>query len=246
MNYVSKERFSRYIEPEKWSIKTISLQEALRFCARSELNTKQLTFLTDPRNQETAEIYYSGDFSLLKYPCVSVVGARDVSDDGAARARRLAKELTSFGVVVVSGLAKGVDINAHVSAMRSGGRTIAVIGTPLSKAYPAENGKIQEEIYRDHLLISPFNENGRVFKANFPKRNRVMAALSDATVIVEASDTSGSLHQAVECQRLGRWLFIAKSVVENKALTWPQKFLDWEKTRVLSSTEEVFDAIRSA
>ena len=67
-----------------------------------------------------------------------------------------------------------------------------------------------------------------MFRANFPVRNRVMAALSDATVIIEASDASGTLHQAAECQRLNRWLFIAKYVAEDRSLTWPARFIHWE------------------
>jgi predicted Rossmann fold nucleotide-binding protein DprA/Smf involved in DNA uptake len=93
------------------------------------------------------------------------------------------------------------------------------------------------------LLLSPFKEGERVFKSNFPARNRVMAAISDATVIIEASDTSGTLHQAAECVRLGRWLFISKSVVEDPTLTWPQKFLGQPKVRVLASAIDVIDAI---
>ena len=67
-----------------------------------------------------------------------------------------------------------------------------------------------------------------------------MAAISDATVIVEASDTSGTLHQAAECQRLGRWLFVMRAVAEDKSLAWPSKFLKYPKVAVLSSTEEIF------
>jgi DNA processing protein len=70
-----------------------------------------------------------------------------------------------------------------------------------------------------------------------------MAALSDATVIVEASDTSGSLHQAAECQHLGRWLFILRTVAENPAVTWPKRFLNVKNTAILDRTEQVFDAI---
>src|SRR5205814_51885 len=111
--------------------------------------------------------------------------------------------------VIVSGLARGIDTAALMGAIEKGGRTVAVIGTPLDKAYPAENADLQTEIYSHHLLVTPFRIGEQVFKANFPKRNRVMAAISDATVIIEASDTSGTLHQAAECEKLGRWLFIA-------------------------------------
>lgn len=191
-----------------------------------------------------ARVWLAGDTSLIKKPCVSVVGAREVSKEGAARARRLAKELAQAGIVTVSGLAKGVDTEALTEAMNAGGRVMAVIGTPIDRAYPAENKRLQEKIYRDHLLISQFAPGKRVFPSNFPERNQLMAAISDATVIIEASDTSGSLHQAVECSRLGRWLFIAKSLAENPSLTWPQKFLAYPTTRVLTHLSDITDVIR--
>jgi DNA processing protein len=190
------------------------------------------------------KVWLAGDVSLVKKPCVSVVGAREVSTEGAARARRLAKELAQAGIVTVSGLAKGVDTEAITEAINAGGRVIAVIGTPIDRAYPAENKRLQEKIYREHLLVSQFAVGKKVFPSNFPERNQLMAAISDATVIVEASDTSGSLHQAVECSRLGRWLFIAKSLADNPALTWPQKFLEYSTTRVLTKLSDITDAIR--
>jgi DNA processing protein len=144
----------------------------------------------------------------------------------------------------VSGLAKGVDTAALTAAIEAGGRTIAVIGTPLSKAYPAENARLQEEIYSTQLLLTPFREGETVYKSNFPKRNRVMAAISDATVIIEASDTSGTLHQAAECQRLGRWLFIAKSVVDDDSLTWPKRFIGQQRVVILEKTDDVVRRIK--
>jgi DNA processing protein len=123
--------------------------------------------------------------------------------------------------------------------MKAGGHVIAVIGTPLDKAYPVENKRLQEQIYREHLLLSQFPAGQRVFQSNFPVRNRLMAAMTDVTAIVEASDSSGTLHQAAECVRLGRWLFLAESIVKNSRLTWPAKFLDKPRVRVLTSTEEM-------
>lgn len=191
-----------------------------------------------------AKLWIAGDVSLLKKPCVAIVGARKVSREGAARARRLARELAQAGVIVVSGLAKGVDTEALGSAIDAGGKTIAVIGTPITKAYPAENKRLQERIYREHLLISQFAPGKVVFQSNFPERNKLMAAISDATVIVEASDTSGSLHQAAECVRLGRWLFIAKSLAENSSLRWPKDFVQYPNTRILNETSDILDLIR--
>jgi DNA processing protein len=90
----------------------------------------------------------------LLAPCLSIVGTRDVSDEGWSRARRLARELAAKGVVVVSGLARGVDTAALSGAIDAGGRAIAVIRTPIDKAYPIENAELQQEIYRKHLLVA--------------------------------------------------------------------------------------------
>lgn len=238
-NEQSTARRVRYSPPAHTT--TIRLNDLLQYTGRPFAETQESLF----RNQSDADhdIYYSGDLSLLKAKCVCVIGARSVSEAGVVRARRVARELCEAGVVVTSGLAKGVDIAAHRGAIDVGGNTIAVIGTPINKAYPIEHAGVQEEIYREHLLISQFRPGQRTFPADFPKRNKLMAALTDASVIVEASDTSGTLHQATECVRLGRWLFIMRSVVENRDLQWPHKFLKQPRVEVLSSVEEILEAI---
>jgi DNA processing protein len=204
----------------------------------------QSRFGITPEGGSGAKIWMAGDASLVRRPGVAIVGSRNVSPEGAARARRLARELAAASVVVVSGLAKGIDTEALKAAIDANGKTIAVIGTPIDRAYPAENKRLQEQIYRDHLLISQFVPGKKVFPSNFPERNKLMAAISDATVIVEASDTSGSLHQAAECTRLGRWLFIAKSLAENPSLLWPKDFLNYPTTRVLTNTSEILETLR--
>jgi DNA protecting protein DprA len=229
----------RYHPPAQTS--QLLLQELLRQSGRT-VEDKQFDLLRSYGARD-AYVYCAGDASLLLRPTVSVVGTREVSDEGRRRAARLARELALKNVVVMSGLAKGVDTAALCAAIEAGGKSIAVIGTPLEKAYPAENAKLQEEIYSSHLLISPFQSGEPVYKSNFPKRNRVMALLSDATVIIEASDTSGTLHQAAECLRQGRWLFILKSVAEDPTLKWPTKFVGKPRVIVLTSTSEITDAI---
>lgn len=189
------------------------------------------------------KLWCAGDISLARKPSVAIVGTREVSKDGAARARRLARELAACGITIVSGLARGVDTEALTSAIESGGKTIAVIGTPIDRAYPAENKGLQEKIYREHLLISQFPPGKKVFPSNFPERNKLMAAISDATVIVEASDTSGTLHQAAECVRLNRLLFIAASIMEDPTLRWPQSFISYPNAKVLRKTSDVLEAL---
>jgi DNA processing protein len=109
---------------------------------------------------------------------------------GAAATEWLARKLSDAGIVVVSGLAYGVDTVAHTAALAQGGKTIAVLGTPLDKASPSENSDLQESIYREHLLISQFSSGEKTHRSNFPLRNRLMATISDATVVMEASDAS--------------------------------------------------------
>jgi DNA processing protein len=152
--------------------------------------------------------------------------------------------LVERGVVVVSGLAEGVDTAAHLAAITGKGKTIAVIGTPLDRVYPKQNAGLQKRIAEEHLLVSPFSLGFPVRPGNFPLRNRTMALLSDATVIIEATDTSSSLHQGWEALRLGRLLFITNSTVQDPALTWPRKMLD-HGARILSdeTLEDLFDLL---
>lgn len=190
-------------------------------------------------------LFVAGNVDYLQHGGrVSVVGSRQASPEGLSRARRLAKLLLSREVVVVSGLAEGIDTAAHTAAIEQGGRTIAVIGTPLDKVYPKKNTDLQHRIMEEHLCISQFPSGYPTRPACFPMRNRTMALLSDVTVIIEASDTSGSLSQGWEALRLGRGLFITNSVAQDSRLAWPKEFLHYG-ARVLSdeTIEELFDML---
>jgi DNA processing protein len=173
-------------------------------------------------------LFVAGHLSVLQAgPRVSVVGARKASPDGIKRASKLARLLVSRNVTVVSGLAMGIDTAAHESAIRHGGRTIAVLGTPLNVSAVRANERLQDDIMRHHLAISEFPLGATVQRHNFVQRNRTMALIVDASVIVEASDSSGSLSQGWEALRLGRPLFITKSVADDPALHWPAELRDY-------------------
>ncbi|HET9621463.1 MAG TPA: DNA-processing protein DprA [Kofleriaceae bacterium] len=189
-----------------------------------------------------------GDLSLLERPRVAIVGARKASPEGRKRASQLARDCARAGVVVVSGLAEGIDYAAHSAAIEHGGATIAVVGTPLDKVYPAKHADLQRQIYRDHLLISPFAWGDKFVPSNFPERNRIMARLAMATVIIEARDASGSLHQAAESVQVGRPVFIAAGMVDDPKLTWPKRFIGDGKPlgRILRTTADVIDFARGA
>lgn len=180
------------------------------------------------RKHAPKELFVAGDSALLTEGLrVAVVGSRKASDAGLKRAKQFAEALVRHGITVVSGLAEGIDTVAHETAIRTGGRTIAVLGTPLDKAYPAKNRNLLEAIKRDHLAVSQFREGYPYKKENFPRRNRTMALISDATVIVEAGEKSGTRHQGWEALRLGRLVFIMRNVAEDPKLTWPKEMIGY-------------------
>lgn len=172
------------------------------------------------------KIYVKGVIQLpIPSPRVSIVGSRKASNNGLEATKEIAKSLVKEKVIIVSGLAEGIDTAAHESAIDNGGKTIAVIGTPLDKSYPQKNRYLQQIIMQYHLVISQFPIGYPIQKGNFVIRNRTMALISDATIIVEAGESSGSLHQGWEAIRLNRSLFIWKSIVEDNSLKWPKQMM---------------------
>lgn len=187
--------------------------------------------LRDARNPLKI-LYYQGNWELTYLPSVAVVGTRHPTQEGIERTKYLVKRLVEDKIAVVSGLAKGIDTAAHKAAIDADGVTISVIGTPLNQYYPPENRDLQDKIARDHLLISqvPFSRYSKqTYRENrlfFPERNVTMSALTQATIIVEAGETSGTLVQAKAALQQGRKLIILENNFLNPSLTWPKKFAE--------------------
>jgi DNA processing protein len=138
-------------------------------------------------------LWTRGDRSLFGGPCVAIVGARAATRDGRDIAYQLASDLTRAGIVVVSGLARGIDSAAHIGALDAKGRTIAVLGTGIDRVYPSENKDLHERIAADGLLVTEFPPGAPPDLFHFPQRNRIISGLSKAVVVVEAREKSGSL-----------------------------------------------------
>jgi DNA processing protein len=196
-------------------------------------------------------LYFQGTWELSETRSVAVVGSRKPSDDGVARAKKIARELLGQDFTVVSGLAYGIDTAAHTAALEAKGRTIAVIGTPLGVFYPKENAELQKQISTDFLLISQVpvlryaNQavpHNRLF---FPERNITMSAMTEATIIVEAGETSGTLTQARAALHQGRKLFILESCFQRKDITWPATFEARGAIRV-KKMDDVWDALSAS
>lgn len=190
-------------------------------------------------------LYLEGDAGLLASASVrvSIVGSRKATPEGLRRSAKLARLLAEREIAVVSGLALGIDTAAHRGAIEAGGSTIAVLGTGLDRYYPPQNKELQQRIARDHLVVSQFAPGSPPRKRAFPQRNRTMALISDATVIVEAGEKSGSHHQGWEALRLGRPLYLMKSIVDS-GLEWPKKMQGYG-ARVLRELDDLLDAIPS-
>lgn len=200
--------------------------------------------LNDVEQKNAPEkLFVAGDVGLLQAgPRVSVIGTRKPSPMGLKRAEQFCRTLVERQVIVVSGLAMGIDTAAHTAALQHKGRTIAVLGTPLNQVYPKSNEALQREIIEHHLAISQFPSGYPGKRENFPMRNRTMALISHATVIVEAGEGSGTIHQGWEALRLGRPLFLMESLLKDAPLAWPKEMLSYG-AQVLSreSLEALFE-----
>jgi DNA processing protein len=178
---------------------------------------------------------------LVEDPGVSVVGSREASAQGIAMAADVARTLCSAGMTVVSGLARGIDTAAHRAALDSGGRTVAVIGTGIGRAYPAENRPLQDEIARRGLVLSQFWPDAGPDKHTFPMRNATMSGYGLATVVVEASEKSGARIQARMAVEHGRQVILTDQVVARNQ--WAQALLGRPGVHVASSPDGVLEVV---
>jgi DNA processing protein len=157
-------------------------------------------------------------------PAMSVVGSRKASDRGLSIAAAVARELVSRGVTVVAGLALGIDTAAHRAALDAGGRTVAIIGSGINKVYPAANRDLHKEISERGLLVSQFWPDAPPQKHTFLMRNATMSGYGQATVVVEAGETSGARAQARMAVEHGRPVILTGMVVERNE--WARSLVD--------------------
>jgi DNA processing protein len=159
-------------------------------------------------------LFIAGQLKREDARSVAVIGSRTASEPGLAAARAIAEHLVQQGFTVTSGLAIGVDTAAHTAALDGGGRTIAVIGTGLRRSYPPENGELQRRIASECAVVSQFWPDDPPTRRTFPMRNAVMSGLSLATVIVEATERSGTRIQARLALAQGRPVFLRDTLLE--------------------------------
>lgn len=184
----------------------------------------------------------AGDCALLARRAVAVVGARSCSPYGAQVARMLGRELAAAGLVVVSGLARGIDGEAHRGALEAGGLTVAVLGCGIDRDYPASNAQLSRRIEERGLVASEYEVGIEPAPWRFPARNRIIAGLSEAVVVVEARERSGALITADFALEEGREVFAVPGEITSSLSAGTNALLKLGATP-LTATDDVLDAL---
>lgn len=249
------------VEHSKDSAKTVAViqanlaqlddlcDEALADISDARAAGAKLLTVIDPDYPDTLRIipnlppfiFVRGEFEEGDLRSIAVVGTREATKEGLSRASRMSTLLTNAGVVVVSGLAKGIDTAAHTAALEAGGRTIAVVGTGIRRTFPAENFDLSERIASDGAVVSQFWPNTPPASFTFPRRNITMSGIAQGTLVVEASKTSGAKMQARLALEHGKKVFLLRSLVE--AQPWARDYVDHRGARLVDGVGDVLDGL---
>jgi len=174
---------------------------------------------------------------------VAVVGTRQPTADGLNRAERMARLLVGADVTVLSGLALGIDTAAHRACLDAGGRTIAVLGSGIRRVYPAENQALAERIAEQGAVVSQFWPDAHPTSYTFPRRNVVTSGMSQGTVVIEASATSGAKMQARLAIEHGKQVFLLHSLVTERE--WARRYLQRPRVHEVNDVADIVRLLRS-
>jgi len=204
--------------------------------------------ITDPRYPKrlrpiydpTHGLFYRGNTDLTESVGVAVVGTRHPTPYGLAAAERLAADLATAGIAIVSGMARGIDSAAHKAALAWGGETVAVFGCGVDLIYPQENKKLYADIADKGLMISEFPMSSPAFPQNFPIRNRIISGMSAGVLIVEGAQYSGSTITARLALDHGREVFAVPGNITSK-MSWAPNLLIKQGAKLIQDWNDVFN-----
>ena len=188
-------------------------------------------------------IWVRGELEPRNLRAIAVVGTRQATEEGRAAAARLARGLAQARVIVLSGLARGIDTAAQAATIEAGGRTVAVMGTGiLAPVYPAENGELAERIVETGgAIVSQFWPQAPPRKINFARRNIVMSGMSAGTLVVEAAATSGAKMQARLALEHGKRLFLPEPLVASQ--DWARRYATRPGVTVVGDLDDILDEL---
>lgn len=190
-------------------------------------------------------LYVKGSINCLKENCIAVVGSRNMSEYGSIVSWDIAFDLASRGITIVSGLARGIDTQAHSAAIKAKGKTVAVFGCGLDRVYPPQNSNLARQIVEEAgLLISEYPPGYPPLPGNFAARNRIISGLSKAVVVVEGAAKSGTLLTASAAAEQGRTVFAVPGPITS-ALSAAPFFLLQNGARLFTSTQDVISELQT-
>jgi DNA processing protein len=250
-HYIQQNLFSSTTHtnlPSTTSLQSEIIKEQIQQYEKNEI--KVITILDENYPSLLKEIYQppwvlfaKGNISLLeKQPKLAVVGSRQATQYGKSAIRLLFPPLVEKGVVIVSGLANGIDTLAHENAMKNGGDTIAVIAGGLNHIYPKENIELATEMMKTQLVVSEYPPNTRPERWHFPARNRIISGMSNGTFIIEAKRKSGSLITANYAVNEGREVFSLPGSIFNPYSLGTNDLIQQGAKPVMSS-EDILDEL---
>ncbi len=199
-----KEKKQKRIISEKEKVEKV-LRENHKFIFFED---KEYPKLLKEINNPPLVLFYEGDISLLQYEIkIAIVGSRSANDYGLNYTEKFAKQLSEYNIVIVSGMAAGIDSKAHRGALNEDGKTIAVLGSGVNVPYPSCNRNLYKEICNKGLVISEYLPDTPPYKQNFPRRNRIVVGLSKGLLVTQAAIKSGSMISAKLASEFNRDVF---------------------------------------
>jgi DNA processing protein len=190
-----------------------------------------------------ADLYVRGDIACLWHPAIAIVGSRTATPNGFDNARTFARAFARAGWCVVSGMAAGIDTAAHRGAIEMHAPTVAVLGTGIDKAYPPGNAMLMEQIAQQGAVVSEYAPGVPAHPGQFPRRNRIVAALSLGTLVVEAQYRSGALITARLAADAGREVFAIPGSIHNPMARGCHRLIR-DGVQLVESPEEVIAALK--
>lgn len=186
-------------------------------------------------------LYAKGKIDLLQNDkMIAVVGTRKPTSYGKEVTEYFVKELTSHGYIIVSGLARGIDIKAHEEAVKNKGQTIAILGSGINHIYPQEFSQFAHQLTKNHLLLSEYPPDTSPAKHHFPQRNRIISGISMGTVVIEAKEKSGSLITARFALEHGREVFAVPGPITSEMSKGTHQLIQ-EGAKLVQKIEDIFD-----
>jgi DNA processing protein len=217
-----------------------------QFKIAERLNADIVTYFDDEYPEYLRNIYLpplilfvKGKFSASDDNSIAIVGTRNPTQYGKTQAERFTTELVNNGIVVISGLARGIDSIAHSSTLKSGGRTIAVVGSGLDVIYPPENKRIFDEIPENGMIISEFDFGTKPDAQNFPRRNRIISGLSLGTLVVESDINGGAMQTANYAFDQNREVFAVPGNLNVKQSEGTNWLIQTGKAKLVKNPEDI-------